>query len=763
MTLSADDLYALLPAMQRTADEANGGALRGLIGVLAEQVGVLDADMRRFYADQFIETCAPWVVPYIGDLIGWSGLAEGVPGAATSRTDVANTLGYRRRKGTVIALEQIARDVTGRSARVVEYFRLLAVTQSLHHVRPGQGGFVDLRDGDALERLGTAFDRLDRTVGVRRIAPSAGGGQTLGTTTGDTTTGDTTAGDPTPLEATLHGDGRFNIPELGVHVWRWIPNAVTAQPAFAVDARRFMFSPLGANLPLFNAVPTRASFSALATRTDVPQPISRREFVEAPGDFYGNLPAQAADGTLLPKSLAVYDGGNLVALARVAVCNLADVAGGWAPGPAGMVAIDPVLGRIAFPANQAAPGAVTVDYVYGAAMAIGGGPYERAGALPTSHDWQVTVGSGGTASLAAAVAAFNAAPVKRSGLILVPGFGAYPAALTGGAGISIAAGSTLAIVAVQAGTATPQTIDAFPTLQGDIAITGLAGPANASPAQVTFSGVRIAGTVSVSGQPVTLTLEDCTLAPGRGLTRVAQPLQPGAASISVGNAGSLVVLDRCISGPLRVHAEASARLNAAIVDAAGDVGVAYAGPDGAGEGGALQAEQATIVGKVRTQLLSLASNTIFFARLAPADPWPAALWCTRQQSGCVRFCVLPDAAQVPRTYRCLQGPALRPHFISLSYGHPSYGMLAGSCPVAVWRGADDDSQIGALHDLFETQGIANLRARLTEYAPFSLEAGVFLVPSLAEPVTISTLPYAPLPTLADFDALAAPAIGMSLL
>jgi hypothetical protein len=749
MSLSADQLYALLPAMTRTADEANGAPLRGLIGVLAEQFGVLDDDMRRFYADQFIETCAPWAVPYIGDLVGWTGLAEGVPGAATSRADVANTLGYRRRKGTVIALEQIAHDVTGRPAHVAEYFRDLAVTQSMHHVRPGVGGFADLRDGARLALLGTAFDTEQRTIDVRRIAPPAGGGQSP---------------DPTPLETTMHGDGRFNIPSLGVHVWRWQPYRVTGQPAFAVDARRFLFSPLGANMPLFNAVPTRAAFAALATRADVSQPIQRREFAADVAAFYGNQSVPAADGTPMPPSLAVYDGGTLKAASVVAVCNLADLGGTWAPGPVGKVAIDPILGRISFPPDQPAPGIVTADYVYGAPMNLGGGPYDRGAVLPPTPDWQGTVGTGGFATLAAAVAAFNAAPARRSGLLTVPGFASLTANVTGAAAIQIAPGCQLAIVAVQAGTPIPRAIDAFPTLLGDLEVTGLSGAAaGAAPGQVSFSGLRIAGALTVSGQPSTVILQDCTLVPGQGLSRGGQPREPGAPSATVTASGAQLVLTSCITGPLRIHVDASTRSQACIIDAGGETAVAYAGPDGAGEGGPLQVEEATIIGKVRTRQLPLASNTIFAAVRGPADPWPAALWCTRTQSGCVRFCVLPATAQVPRTYRCLSDPALQPHFVSLAYGHPSYGMLAGTCPVAVWQGADDDSQIGALHDSFETQGVANLRARLTEYAPFSLESGIFLVPSRGEAVTISPLPYAPAPTLSDLDALAASAIGILLL
>ena len=59
--------------------------------------------------------------------------------------------------------------------------------------------------------------------------------------------------------------------------------------------------------------------------------------------------------------------------------------------------------------------------------------------------------------------------------------------------------------------------------------------------------------------------------------------------------------------------------------------------------------------------------------------------------------------------------------------------------VAVWRGADDASQIGAYHLLYETQGVANYRSRLHEYLPFNLEAGIFLIPSRPEPPQLRSL------------------------
>jgi hypothetical protein len=737
MTLGAAEIYALLPAIHQTRDAAAGGPLKALFGLIAEQVGVLEQDLRGLYDDEFIETCSPWVVPYIGDLIGWTGLLPGVPATAGGRAEVANTIGYRRRKGTVIALEQLGADVTGRSVRVVEYFRRLAVNQSLHHLRPDAGGYADLRDGSGLSRSGSPFETQSRTVDVRRIAPRYRIQDNP---------------DRVALDIALHGAGRYNIPDVGAWVWRWTSYPVTGQPAHAVDRRRFLFSPLGADMPLFNFPSARTAFDHLTTRADVPQPIGRREFHDDPGGFYG--PDQ---------SILISADGIAVDLVELCVCNLSDVFPGadWAAGPADKVAIDPVLGRISFPASRPPPGEVTVGYSYGFPADIGGGPSDRTQRLPLDRSkvtWQRVIGAGATdlfglpLTLEAAVAAFNSQAEGTVGLIVLSGFAVLELDLTGSAAIVVKPGSQLWIVAAEThgpgGGAGWSPVNARVTLRGDIEIFGASDPKdptdNAPEAQVFLSGVLLAGAIRVTGRRLDLTgrrlnvsLQDCTLVPGNGLTRDGHPVSPDAASLTIEPAGASLMLERTITGPVLINAAAAARMTDSIVDATAPWRVAFAGPDGTNEGGTLHLEDSTVIGKVRAHLMPLASNTAFLARRPVSDPWQAAIWCTRRQSGCVRFCFVPSDALTPRQYRCLPNDpalenALAPKFITLRYGRPCYALLSGDCPVAVWQGADDGNQIGAYHLLYETQGIANFRARLDEYLPFNLEAGIFLIPSRPE-------------------------------
>ena len=243
--------------------------MQALFAVLAQQSGIVEANIQQLYDDQFIETCAPWVIPYLGDLIGYNSIYEISSANFDSRAEVANTISYRRRKGTLIALEQLSLDVSGRPAMVVEEFKNLITTESMRLVRSTHITTVDLRDNGALDQFvqpQSPFDALSRSIDVRRIGPRVRAIQTP---------------DAAPLEIALHGAGTYNIPDIAIHLWRWKSLAVTNAPAFVVGNGRYKFSPLGNDIPLFNQTPARASFSGLTTRIDVPQPIDRYEFQQS--------------------------------------------------------------------------------------------------------------------------------------------------------------------------------------------------------------------------------------------------------------------------------------------------------------------------------------------------------------------------------------------------------------------------------------------------------------------------------------------------
>jgi hypothetical protein len=122
----------------------------------------------------------------------------------------------------------------------------------------------------------------------------------------------------------------------------------------------------------------------------------------------------------------------------------------------------------------------------------------------------------------------------------------------------------------------------------------------------------------------------------------------------------------------------------------------------------------------------------------------------RRQLGCMRFCYAPPGSRTPRRYECQpdlvdaivelayaaapdaerlrardnERLCVRPQFNSVRYGMPSYCQLAQTCASEITRGADDESEMGVFHDLYQPQRAANLRARLDEYMPAGMEAGI---------------------------------------
>ena len=726
MSLDATQLYALLPAIYRTRDAENGYPLQALLCVIAGQGAILEENIQQLYDDQFIETCAPWVIPYIGDLVGSNTIYE-INGALSGRrAEVANTIGYRRRKGTLLCLEQVAMDVSGLPAAAVEFFKRLITTESMRHVRPHHASTVDLRRGGELERLDSAFDTLNRTIDVRRIAPRV-------RMAADP--------DPTPLDINLHGGGRFNIPDVGVYLWRWKSFQVNQAPAFPIDAHRYMFSPLGQDMPLFNALAPRASFSRLTTRLDVPQPILRREFYRNLDAFYGPN-----------NSVALYADNALIDVSKICCRDLSDCHGeSWGCTPSGMVSIDPVLGRIQFAADYPVPKQLQVSYSYGFPAEIGGGAYDRTPNLPTLDPSQFTltapVGSPAFPTVESAITAWNGLAPGSTGLIILPGYRTLDVNLTGAAAIALPTGSQLWILSAQVNPATVNDFsydESFVILRGNIEVQApplaVAADGTVPPAgQLAISGVWVSGSLQILGGAAMVQLMDCTLVPGIALERCGKPAQPGAPSVMVSAAEATLTLTRCITGPIGAAVGGSTRICSSIVDSGSPCGVAYAGADLTSEGADLHVEDSTVIGKVRVRMMELASNTIFLARLARLDSWKAALWCSRQQAGCVRFCFLPAAAITPQQFHCLPGDssgedAFLPRFVILRYGHPSYGLLSGDTPMAIWTGADNGSQIGVYNFLQETEAVRNVQLRAEEYVPFGLETGVFLEPS--RPVVI---------------------------
>lgn len=666
---SADRLYRLLPAVYRQrdaelAEQSNRekGPLQELIEIVAEQAGVVERDVLQLYENWFAETCESWVVPYIGDLIG----VRGTRGAASRRAEVANTLGYRRAKGTAAVLEQLARDVTGWPARAVEFFERLETTQHVNHVRLHNLRTPDLRRANELELLNGPFETANHTAEVRRIAVER---------------------------------GRYNVPNVGLFLWRlqaYPLDQVMPRPRPAdASNRNFFFNVLGMDEPLFNAPEAEASAAHIAEEINVPAPIRRRAFHAALKSYYGQgLSIEVWDPNWKPAP--GYDPKKPIPPDDIVACDLTD----WnRPRPADKLAVDPVLGRLSFPPGKPTdPAQVRVTYHHGFSDDLGGGMYEREASFTrVAEEKSLAVGvSADSETIQEALSKWDG---KGSAVIEILDSRTYAENL---AVPKIPPSARLEIRARN---------EQRPTLL-------LLGPEDLvvlgdEKSRFEVNGLLIAGKpLRITGKVDHVRIQHTTLAPGRSIPALI--VEPGEAKVTI---------ERSILGAVRTHAETRVEARDSIVDAvnaAGQVVVpAYADKDDdKAPGGPLSMSRCTVIGPVITRQLDLAENSLF------VHPVTAE----RRQEGCARFSFFPEGSRTPRRHRCQPdgGPSsLRPRFTSLRYGDPGYCQLTLDTPREIRRGAEDESEMGVFSSLRQPQREDGLRLRFEEYLRVGLEAGIF--------------------------------------
>ncbi|HEV3166859.1 MAG TPA: hypothetical protein VGZ22_22720, partial [Isosphaeraceae bacterium] len=261
-----------------------------------------------------------------------------------------------------------------------------------------------------------------------------------------------------------------------------------------------------------------------------------------------------------------------------------------------------------------------------------------------------------------------------------------------------------------------------------------------------LDGLLIAGSgLQIEGHLKEVTIRHCTLVPGWSLDAHCHPQSEAEPSIELFDTTARLVIERSILGSIEVNdarAEsdpAPISISDSIVDAQSSKAKALHAPDCAVAHAALRIVRCTVFGRVQVHQLDLAENCIFTGEVKVA----------RRQQGCVRFCYVPRGSVTPRRYDCQPDNAIaamvagaqntpvpesdkarvadqtRPIFNDVRYGKPAYAQLADACPASIKRGADDESEMGAFHDLFQPQREANLRARLDEFTPAGLDAGLF--------------------------------------
>lgn len=542
------DLYPLLPALYRIRDAQNSYQLQAFLQIISTQANLVKGNIDGLWDDLFIETCAPWVIPYIGDLVANNPLHDVGIGI---RGDVAHTIYYRRRKGTLAMLETLARDVTRWGAHSVAFFEELGWTQNLNHermampaLRPppptsdpnivdphdpfcvNRVGTVNLRDLDTLDKIGGPFDITTHTVDVRPIC------QVL---------------------------GWYNIKNVGFFLWRLQSHALSNIPARRSThyTDGFHFSPLGNPAPLFTRPPLTFQDMQQITESQTQGPIRPAAFYFRPADYYGSGPAS---------SFGIYTATNPLAPglfpAATIVCR--DLSG-WTPPPSGSIAVDVARGRLAFAPGESPAAGVLTSFSYGFSGDMGGGPYDRNVAATvtssTACDCAITsatltfpdtlnqpnffaallqVGLGAIPTVSQAIAAWSAGGSPPA-VIQINDSGTFSENLA----INLPSNGVLVIQSVN---------QERPLLLGNITVTTAPGT---TASLFMLSGLLVAGQLHVAATLQAVDIVHCTLVPGLGLDENGDPVSPDSPSLIVDppNSNLQVLIDHCIAGALQLPEE----------------------------------------------------------------------------------------------------------------------------------------------------------------------------------------------------------------
>jgi hypothetical protein len=732
-------LWDWVPAIHRELDALEGGdSLRALLTAIASQAAVARRSQDRLWDDMYVELADDWAVPYIADLVATRLVSALNPRAR--RADVAKTIYYRRRKGTLTVLEQLVADIGGWDGKVVEEFRRLG---RYRHGLDGpaligrvtgtpEGGLADLRSVRGARLAGDPFDEFHYTPEMRRPRGRQG------------------------LRA---------ISTLAFHLCRLQSVAFQGvQPQRVRDlpgSRDFYtFDPSGRDVPLFSAdVPSR-DWAAWCTAQEweLPRVIDCRLLNEsvfvigdeeiawvldtgpngAPIASLAQRQSAAADlrrlvgqrfdqrATLsrvlagMPQAATLTTPGVLAGLlsrALVPDCGsaaLLPAAGGLAAfgspvlqvrilgspssaregirgadldgWPTPVVAdvdllVDPARGRFLFDTGTGDPQDLRVDYRTGQAGPIGAGALSRqTGTTPATVHWQQR-------STAAGVPATGILQIDDSSTFVAP---------------PNQTGIVASIVRAADGQRP------YVWLQADWRL-GASGSNRELRLEGLWIGAQPAASLRLEGDFHTVALRWCTLDPG-GLDAMGAPLPPCPLVI----AGTIdkLVIENCILPGLRLDGANAGVDTIEIRDSIVDAG--QAGSDGvAAPRASLLMERCTVIGP------DLSALGVDVEKLDASDSLIAARAdVTDLQNGCFRFSARGQGSRVPHPYASHIIDDLQRLFASRRFGDPAYGTLSALAPVDLLRGAEEGCEIGAFCAERNPIRFDSLRTKAEEYMPF---------------------------------------------
>jgi hypothetical protein len=688
-----EKLWEMIPAIYRQQDgdpeNPGAGVLRALVMTLAEQAAILRRSQDRLWDDQFIELCCDWAVPYIADLLGTRLVSA--QNKRGRRIDVAKTIYYRRRKGTLRVLEELISDITGWEGTIIENFKRLG--RCRHGLDPFPagwsgpftgsmpGGWADLRKQTGSELAYGPFEEYYHYADFRR-----------------------------------HNgiDGHYNIPKLAVHLFRIISYRIEGVTPCIIKGmeNQLTFDPSGRSIPLFirrNRPPDWDEWHP-AKEWELPVPLRCRLLALSINTKSSPavLNASVITDTVMDKySVAVYQGTGFADRNDIASGNLSDFNVVFPNGKT--MIIDPERGRLYIRDTENAKKSLPT-YHYGFSGPIGAGTYDRSYLNESKPNGKINNEFASSEFRNDGISQVNKSlcyyPVENKMYVEHVNLRAKKLqrpyiCLNHDAWNKdwIFANNNSNI------------IDAGLIFEGIWLGNGLK----------TIAGGSNSPNIVIQGTFKCLIIKNCTIDPGGSTnctfisdSEVNGKNNPVIAQIPpvhlvIEAKIDTLVIDSCITGP--IYTNGDREIEKVIIRDSIIQSIDNDLPAIKLSGGKVEMERSTVFGSMKVHRL-YASDSIITGTVDVFDT----------QNSCFRFSsATKEGSSLPRPYESHLHPGNPNHwFTSIRFGHPCFAQLTESAPMEITRGSETGSEMGAFCSLMNPIKLDSLKTKTDEYMPFGL-------------------------------------------
>jgi len=729
----SEKLWEMIPEYYRNEDGLSDrpDVLRSIIEIIASQVAVVRRSHDALWNDQYIELCDQWAVPYIGDLLATRLLSSS--NERGQRVDVAKTIYYRRRKGTLGVLEELISDISGWEGNVTEYYQHLA---RLYHgleaapvesrfTKTPKGGTANLRSLQGAQLLNSDFNEYSHTPEFRRHNGSL---------------------------------GKLNIQKLGINLYRIRAYAINGGQPFKLDDNRFCFDPSGRNTQLmqmrsrdnnynnwveanpwevmapmschlfnhcnFNITAAVANVlriedgvsdgalvrllkripNKVFSESDLTQLVAQLNEPELQNEatrltlFNYGLAENCGRSGLYPKSVSInYD--DMITSAEVAAADLND----WPRSiPNRALLFDPEKGRIEV---NGLSDEFTVNYFYGTCAPIGAGSYQRD--LPPLLVKTNVTGGG----------ALSASEINNEGASEIQDNLSYR---------PLSDKLSVRDLTLRAKNGCRPYI----TMETNWVLRCTDGETDA---KILLDGLWIGSSdndneiiIRGDGDYESVLIRHCTLDPGGSRDIAEQIIWP--VRLVIENKVEYLKIERSIVGQIILRGNGLIE-HLEVIDSIVDVR-SHLNLWEQSEIEPAPEPSHSIAINLPSSTVTLSGVTVF------GEVNVNRLWCSNSiitemvdvsdtQDGCFRFSAAVAGSRVPRAYHSYEIDPTRYEqskglFTSTSFGHIGYGQLSQIAPKEVSQGGEDKSEMGAFNFEKAPYKRKDLEKKINEYIPFGL-------------------------------------------